>query len=408
MATTTTGTHALRTIPLLLALAGGVGCAEQKAKATAPPPTVIVTPVVQRDVPIYIEAVSNLDGYVNAEIRARVRGFLQAQKYKDGAVVKEGQLLFQIEPNEYAAAVATAQANVARAKTAQEHGNVQLDRRKALLPSGVVSKQELDDATATAHDADGQLAAAQAQLQQALLNLSYTQIHSPVTGVAGLALVRIGNLVGQNDATLLTTVSQVDPIRVNFPVSETDYVKAPERLKHLDGRDLAWAEKQFKALDSGGTAEGDPGLELVLSDGSVYAHRGVIVAANRQVDASTGTIQLQALFPNPDNGLRPGQYGRVRMRRTDAGSNALVVPDKAVIQVQGTYSLAVVGDDNKVQLRRVEAGPSAGDMRVIMSGVKVGERVVVEGLQKANDGVLVAPQSVPSAPPAQAAASAKP
>ena len=163
MATKPTGTCALRTIPLLLALACGVGCSEQKAKATAPPPSVIVAPVIQRDVPIYIEAVSSLDGYVNAEIRARVRGFLQAQKYKDGAEVKEGQLLFQIEPNEYAAAVATAQANVARARTAQEHGIVQLDRRKALLPSGVVSKQELDDATATAHDADGQLAAAQAR-----------------------------------------------------------------------------------------------------------------------------------------------------------------------------------------------------------------------------------------------------
>jgi RND family efflux transporter MFP subunit len=387
------------------------GCAEQKAKATPPPPTVLVAPVVQHDVPLTIDSVCSLDGYVDAEIRARVRGFLQAQKYKDGATVKEGQLLFQIEPNEYAAAVATAQANLARGRTAQEHGRVQLERRQALIPSGVVSKQELDDALATAHDSDGQVAVAQAQLQTALLDLSYTQIRSPVSGVAGLALVRVGNLVGQNDPTLLTTVSQVDPIRVNFPVSEVDYVKNPDRLKHLDARDLAWAQKQFAILDAGGTVDGDPGIELVLSDGSTYGHRGVTVAVNRQVDPSTGTIQLQALFPNHDNLLRPGQTGRVRIRRTDVGVNALVVPEKALVQVQGTYSLAVVGDDSKVQLRRVEVGPNAGASRVILSGVKVGERIVVEGVQKAGDGATVVAQAAPPDGPAsagQAAASAKP
>jgi membrane fusion protein (multidrug efflux system) len=371
------------------------GCTESKAKAKAasPPPTVLVTPVVQRDVSLFVESVGNLDGYVNAEIRARVRGFLQAQTYKDGAPVKEGQLLFAIEPNEYETAVASARAAVARALNAREHSHLDLERRQALFPAGVVSKQELDTATASSHDAEGQVAAAQAQLQQSLLNLSYTQVRSPVSGVAGLALVRVGNLVGQNDPTLLTTVSQLDPIRVNFPLSEVDYVKAPDRYKHLDGRDLAWAKKQFAALDAGLPAEGgDPGLELVLSDQSVYARKGVVVAANRQVDPSTGTIQLQALFPNPENLLRPGQYGRVRMRRADSGANALVVPEKALIQVQGTYSLAVVGADDKVQLRKVNVGPTTGMLRVIVSGVSVGERVVVDGLQKVSDGALVVAQ----------------
>jgi membrane fusion protein (multidrug efflux system) len=217
--------------------------------------------------------------------------------------------------------------------------------------------------------------------------------------------MRAGNLVGQDGPTLLTTVSQVDPMRVSFPLSEIDYVRSADMLKRLDGRDLAWARAAFKnadkAKDGGGAgaAGGDDGtaLDLILADGSVFPHRGVIVAANRQVDPGTGTIQLQALFPNPDGLLRPGQYGRVRMRRRDAGAGAIVVPDKALLQVQGTYSLAVVGDDNKVKLRRVEVGPTAGALRIIASGVNPGERVVVEGVQKVSDGALVVPQPAPLA-----------
>ncbi len=366
--------------------------AETKPKVAPPTPTVLVAKVAQRDVPLFLESVASLDGYVNAEIRARVRGYLEAQKYKDGATVKQGQLLFTIERSESASALATARANQARAKTLQAHNSVLLGRKQSLVQAGVASKQELDDAQASALDAESQVHAASAVLQQAQLNLSYTHIRSPVTGVAGLALVRVGNLVGQDGPTLLTTVSQVDPIRVNFPISETDYVKSPNRFKGLDQRDLAWAKAQFKKLSKGGTVIGDPGLELLLSDGSVYKQRGVIVSANRQVDASTGTIQLQALFPNPDGFLKPGQYGRVRLRRQDAGENALVVPEKAIIQVQGSYLLAVVGADNKVQQRRVDVGPTTGQVRIINSGVKVGESVVVEGLQQARDGVLVNPQ----------------
>jgi membrane fusion protein (multidrug efflux system) len=371
------------------------GCSETKAKATPSPPTVLVAPVVRRDIPLFVEAVGTVDGYVDAEIRARVKGFLQAQKYKDGASVKEGQLLFTIEPAEYQAAVGSAKAGLARAQAAQEHNRAQLERRRALIASGVISQQELDDAAASAHDADGQVEAARAQLQQALLDLSYTQIRSPVSGVAGLALVRLGNLVGQGDPTLLTTVSQLDPMRVNFPIAEADYVKAPDRFKKLGERDLAWARAQFEKLDHGGTAEGDPGIELVLSDTSTYAHKGVLVAANRQIDPTTGTLQVQALFPNAEGVLRPGQYGHVRMRRTDAGQGAVVVPEKALVQVQGTYSVAVVGKDDHVQVRHIEVGPTSGTLRVVSSGLTVGERVVVEGLQKANDGALVAPQPAP-------------
>jgi membrane fusion protein (multidrug efflux system) len=184
---------------------------------------------------------------------------------------------------------------------------------------------------------------------------------------------------------------------VSFPLSEVEYVRRPESFKHLEQRDLAWAKKQFAVIEAGGAAGGaaDVGVELVLADGAVYPKRGVIVSANRQVDASTGTIALQALFPNPDGLLRPGQYGRVRLRQKDEGQNALVVPDKALISVQGTYSLAVVGDDDKVHLRTVELGPSAEGVRVIRSGVAAGDTIVVEGVQKVSDGAAVRAQPAP-------------
>jgi membrane fusion protein, multidrug efflux system len=373
----------------------GAGCDETKAKPPAPTPHVTVAVVARKDVNLSLEAVGNLDGYVNAEIRARVRGLLQAQRYKDGATVKQGQLLFSIDRAEYAAALDAAKAAVARAETAAAHNKAQLERRKDLGAARVVSRQELEDAEASARDADDQVKAAGAQLRQAELNVSYTEIRSPVTGIAGLAQVRVGNLVGQDGPTLLTTVSEVDPIRVNFPMSEVDYVKAAEHLKQLDGRDRAWAEAQFKKMDAGQVL--DDALELVLADGSVYAHRGTIVAVNRQVDATTGTIELQALFPNHDGVLRPGQFGRVRMRRRDVGAQALVVPDASLVQVQGTYSLAVVGADGKVKLHRVEVGPAAGPSRIITSGVDVGDRVVLDGLQKAPDGATVIVDSVPPA-----------
>jgi len=397
--------------------AASFACGEAKKAPAPPPPAVLVTPVTRQDVPIFVEPVSILDGYLNAEIRARVKGYLRSQDYKDGSAVKEGQLLFTIEQAEYATAVAAARAAVARAAAARTNAHAALERNQELAPKGVVSKQELDNAIAADADSAGQVAAAQAALQQAELNLSYTRIVAPNAGVAGLALVRVGNLVGQDGPTLLTTVSQVDPIRANFPLSEIDYVRFPDRLKRLDGRDLAWAKQQFPKLDAHELIDGaDPGIELVLADGSVYAHRGLLVTANRQVDASTGTIQLQALFPNGDGLLRPGQYGRVRIRRENEGKAALVVPEKALISVQGTYSVGVVGEGNKVSLRRVELGPSVRGYRIVTKGVEEGDRVVVEGQQKIADGATVVPQPAPpsslasagSAPPAGSASTARP
>ena len=396
---------------LALASGGGLsGCQEKESKAKpagAPPPTVTVAPVVRQDVALTIEAVGNVDGFVNAEIRARVRGILQAQRYKDGGAVKQGQVLFTIDRSEYSTALDAAKAALARAQTAAAHNKAMLERRTDLNAARVVSRQELEDAEAAARDADDQVRAAAAQVRQADLNVSYTEIRSPVSGIAGLATVRVGNLVGQDGPTLLTTVSQIDPMRVNFPMSEVDYVRSAERLKQLQGRDRAWADQQFARMARGeGLADS---LELLLSDGSTYKHRGVIVAVNRQVDASTGTIQMQALFPNPDGLLRPGQFGRVRMPRPDAGNAALLVPEASLIQVQGTTSLAVVGADNKVKLRRVEVGPSAGTSRIVANGVAPGEKVVVDGVQKVSDGstVIVADATPPPGGPGGAPAGSR-
>jgi membrane fusion protein, multidrug efflux system len=384
---------------LLVGLAlGSSACAEAKKPPPPPPPAVLTAPVVKRDLPIFIEAVGALDGYVNADIRARVKGYLQTQAYKDGSPVKSGQTLFSIEPTEYAAAVGVAKSNLSRASTALARNKVQLERQQALMKSGMVSQQDLDNTAASVADADAQVQGAQAALQQANLNLSYTTIASPITGVAGVALVRVGNLVGQDGPTLLTTVSQIDPIRVNFPISEVDYVRSPDRFKNLEARDLAWAKKQFASLDAGKSAEGgDPGIELVLADGNVFAHRGVIVSANRQVDPSTGTLQLQALVSNPDGALRPGQYGRVRIKRVNEGTGVLAVPEKALISVQGSYSVAVVGPDNKVQMRKVDLGVATQGLRIVDKGLVEGDRFVVEGTQKVQDGALVDPRPAPDA-----------
>ncbi len=379
------------------ALVALVACSDNKPPAAGPPPpaAVGVAKVEKRDVPLYIEAVGSLDGYVNADIRARVKGYLETQGYKDGSPVKAGQTLFTIEATEYQATAKSAEAALSRAKVALARNKTDLGRNQGLLKAGMISQQDVDNATSAVADADAQVHAAEAQVQEAQLNLSYTNIKSPIAGVAGLALVRVGNLVGQEGPTLLTTVSQLDPIRVNFPLSEVDYVKYPERFAHLEGRDLAWAKKELARLDAQGDAKpvdaASAGVEIVLADGSTYPHRAAIVSVNRQIDATTGTTQLQALVANPDGILRPGEYARVRMRRENEGQNVVLVPEKALVSVQGTYSAAVVGADNKVTLKKLELGPSVAGNRVVLSGLVGGETIVVDGLQKVTDGATVAP-----------------
>ncbi len=384
----------------LLATACGVASCDKKSaasdQANAAPAQVGVVTLARRDLPLHIEAVASLDGYVNADIRARVRGYLRSQDYKDGSIVKEGQTLFTIDASEFNVAVNAARANVSRADTARSRAQIELDRDIGLFKGGNLSQQDLDNAKAALADAQGQVRGAQSALDQANINLSYTNIKSPITGIAGVAQIRVGNLVGQDQPTLLTTVSQTDPIRVNFPLSEIDYVKYPERFKNLEQRDLAWANAELAKLDAG--AQSDGALELLLSDGSRYPKRGVIVTASRNIDSTTGTIQMQALFPNSNGLLRPGQFGRIRMKRGEEGRQVIAVPEKALISVQGTYSLAVVGTDNKVTLKHVELGPSANGLRVVVSGAAEGDRIVVDGTQRVTDGAVVAPHPASDTP----------
>jgi membrane fusion protein (multidrug efflux system) len=383
-------------------------CGDDKKPAAGPPPPakVAVATVERRDVPLYIEAVGAFDGYVNADIRARVRGYLETQAYKDGSTVKAGQTLFTIEATEYQATGKSAQAALSRAKVALSRNKIDLGRDQGLLKAGLASQQDVDNATTAVADAEAQVSAAEAQVQQAQLSLDYTRIKSPITGTAGVALVRVGNLVGQDGPTLLTTVSQLDPIRVNFPLSEVDYVRYPDRFAHLETRDLAWARTALAQLDAQ-AASGKPddasigGVEIMLADGSTYKHRGVVVSVNRQIDANTGTTQLQALVANPDNVLRPGEYARVRIRRENEGKNVVIIPEKAMIAVQGTYSVAIVGAGNKITLRRLELGPASEGNRVVTKGLEGGETIVVDGLQRVGEGSIVDPHP---APPPQAAA----
>ncbi len=374
----------------VLSIALVAACSNEAAKPAGPPPIAQVQFVVveKKDVALFIEAVGSLDGYVNADIRARVKGYLEKQNYKDGGPVTANQVLFTVESTEYQAAAKSANAALSRAKVLHDKAKLDLSRNQGLQKAGMISQQEVDNASAAVADAEAQISAAEAQVQAANLNLSYTTIKSPIAGVAGLALVRVGNLVGQDGPTLLTTVSQLDPIRVNFPLSEVDYVKYPERFAHLETHDLAWAKAEFARLDKDPTISG---VEVVLADGSVYPHRAALVAANRQIDATSGTTQMQALVPNPDGVLRPGEYARVRIRRENEGKNVVVVPEKALVSVQGTYSVAVIGADNKVQFRRIDIGTSSQGFRLVTTGLSGGEHVIVDGLQRVQDGATVDP-----------------
>jgi membrane fusion protein (multidrug efflux system) len=373
----------LKTIGLILLLAA---CSAAHSSPPAPaqhPIPVAVAQSTRRDVALELEAIAVLDGYTNVDLRARVRGYLTSQSYKDGAHVRAGDLLFRIEPDEFAANGEAAEANVARSRVLLEKAKLEVERDRHLREAGMISQQDLDNAEAAVHDAEAQLRANGAQAARASLDVRYTAIRSPIDGVAGLAQVRIGNLVGQDGPTILTTVSQLDPMRVNFPIPEAEYVKHPEWFTDLDHRDLAWAKRQFDA----GAAD----LSLVLADGSTYPRRAVIVAIDRKIDAATGTVQLQALVPNPEGRLRPGEFARVHLPRSGEGKNVVLVPESALVSVQGTFSVAVVGTDNKVAIKRVDLGAAVDGMRIVNAGLVGGEQLVVEGLQNIREGAVVAP-----------------
>ena len=355
-------------------------CGGDGAKAGPSAVDVVVAPVQVRDVPIVQEWAAQTFGANDIEIRARVKGFLTSKAYKEGSVVRRGELLFQIDPQEYQTAVAQARANLSAAQAALSKANADVSRLTPLVERNAVSRQDLDHAVAAQQGAEGQVAAARAAMNTAQLNLGYTKVTSPITGLAGVAQADVGSLVGSPGPTLLTTVSQVDTIKVKFRISEQEYLT----LRRAMG-------------DSAATAVRRPArLELVLADGSTYDHKGQVVTVDRNIDPTTGTLGIEALFPNPARFLRPGQFGRVRAPVTTR-TNAILVPQRAVREMQGTFSVGVLKPDSTVEIRPVKAGARVGSDWVMDSGLVAGVVIVVEGMQKVRPGVKVrATQAAPA------------
>ena len=366
------------------------GCGGEQ-KAAAGPPNVEIATVVQKDVPIVREFVSTLTGLVNAQIRAQVSGYLVKQLYLNGAYVKKGTPLFQLDDRTFKAAVDQATGNLAQARADLQKAQAQLgktqldvDRYTPLAKTGAISQQELDDAVQANLAAKGQVAAAKASidagtaaLESAKLNLGFATVVAPIDGVAGISNAQVGDFVGPQSTNALTTVSTVDPILANITPSEEEYLNAMKAAQKSGLTDtqilspLVW--------------------ELELTNGSIYAEKGRFYAMDRQVNIQTGTILLQIKFPNPGRVLRPGGFGNVRtVARLE--KNALLVPQRAVTDIQGKYLIAVVGEDNKVSIRPVTAGDKVGTMWVITGGLHPGDRVVAEGTQKVQEGLLVNPK----------------
>ena len=347
-------------------------CGGDGAKAGPSAVDVVVAPVQVRDVPIVQEWAAQTFGANDIEIRARVKGFLTSKVYKEGSVVRRGDLLFQIDPQEYQSAVAQARAGLSEAQASLSKANADVARLRPLVERNAVSRQDLDHAVAAQQGAEGQVAAARAAMNTAQLNLGYTKVTSPITGLAGVAQADVGSLVGSPGPTLLTVVSQVDTVKVKFRISEQEYLV----LRRAMGDTVSTSVRRPARL------------ELVLSDGSVYDHKGQVVTVDRNIDPATGTLGIEALFPNPAGFLRPGQFGRVRAPVTTR-MGAVLVPQRAVREMQGTFSVGVLKSDSTVEIRPVKAGARVGSDWVIDTGLVAGSVIVVEGMQKVRPGVKV-------------------
>jgi RND family efflux transporter MFP subunit len=365
--------------PLLLLAITACGRGNVHAAGTPAAPEVSVAPIIQQDVPVFSEWVATMDGYVNAQIRPQVSGYIIKQEYKEGSLVRKGQVLFEIDPRPFKAALDRAKGDLAQAQAQVGKSTLDVERDTPLAQAKAIAKSQLDNEIQAKLGAQAAVQSSKAAVEQAELNLEWTKVTSLVDGIAGIAQVQIGNLVGPN--SVLTSVSQVDPIKAYFPISEHEYVLAQKRS----------AASSKHAIGFFGNS-----LELILTDGSRHPQKGKILLADRQVDSTTGTIRIVAAFPNPGNILRPGQYGRVRVE-TNIKKGALLVPQSAVAQSQGSYQVAVVGTDHKVSMRTVKPGETVGTLWVIDDGLKPGEQVVVEGLQRLKEGTTVNPKPVPPA-----------
>jgi membrane fusion protein (multidrug efflux system) len=373
------------TLLLSVLLAAFIGCRQEASSIPGSSTAEVqVVEVVQKDVPIYSEWVGTTDGLVNATIQAQVTGYLMKRAFIEGAFVNKGDLLFEIDPRPFRAALAEAKGQLGQAQAQLVKAQLDVKRDTPLAKAKAISQKELDDSIQTLAGAKASVSSAKAAVERAELNLSYTEIEAPIDGIVGIAKAQVGDLVGPGTGEL-ASISTVDPIRVYFPVSEQEYLKAAEKV-------------QEAYRNQGTPREGT--LELSLSDGSVYPHKGSFLLADRQVDVKTGTIRIGALFPNPGNVLRPGLFARVRAV-TQTKKDALLVPQRAVTELQGNYQAAVVSSDNKVEIRPIKVGERVGNQWVIAQGLQPGEHVVVEGLQNLKAGMAVAPKPFEARPALQ-------
>jgi membrane fusion protein (multidrug efflux system) len=369
-----------RALPsLALAATLQVGCGEGEAPPPQPP-EVLVVGVVARDVPVISEWIGTTEGSVDAEIRSQVSGYLVSRDYEEGQRVAKGDLLFRVDPRSFQAALDQARGELGRALAELERARLDVARYTPLVEQGAVSRQEYDNAVQRQLADEAAVQAARAAVEKARIDLGFTEVRSPIEGIAGLAQAQLGDFVGPADPEPLTTVSQLDPIRVAFPVSEQEYLRFARFFQE------AVSDRNFR----------EGALQLVLADGSIYPHPGTGYPAGREIDPHTGTITVKGVFPNPDQLLRPGQYARVRAE-TSLAKDALVVPQRAIQELQGLPQLAVVGPDEKIEIRTVTTGPTWGTLAVITKGVSAGERVVAEGFQKVRPGTVVAAKPAPAA-----------
>jgi membrane fusion protein, multidrug efflux system len=365
----------VRFLSFLVPVVALTACGPKKQAAGLPPPEVDVVIIRPADAPLYNEWIGTLDGYVNAKIRAQVTGYLKSQDYKEGAPVKKGDLMFQIDPRPFQAALDQAKGQLAQAEAQFDKTELDVKRYTPLAREKAISQEELVDAEHASLVAKAAVASAKAAVETAELNLEFTKITSPIDGIAGMAQAQIGDLVGPASGEL-TAVSTVDPIKVYFTFTEASYMDYMNN--YSDETKRAEHERDLE-------------LELILANGTVYPHKGKFYFADRQVDVHTGALRVAGLIPNPGGVLRPGQFARVRAR-TQIRTGALAVPQRAVMELQGNYQVAVVDAANKVSIRSVKVSDRIGNMWIVEEGLKPGEQVIVEGTQKARAGTVVVPK----------------
>ncbi|MGZ6222457.1 MAG: efflux RND transporter periplasmic adaptor subunit [Syntrophales bacterium] len=347
-----------------------VGCAKKEKEKDSSPPVVRIAQVVRQNVPVYTEWIGTTDGKVNATIRAQVQGYLIKQYYSEGDFVRKGQILFEIDPSTFQAALDQAKGQLAGQRARWVTAKANLARIKPLAEQNAISKKDLDDAIGTEQTAHAAVISAQAVVEKATLDVGFTKISSPVDGIAGIAKTQIGNLVGPGMIEELTTVSTIDPIKVYVSVGEQEYLEI---------------------VGSGGSSFKNIPLELILSSGRAHPYKGYFALADRQVDVKTGTIKLAAFFKNPGNIIRPGQFAKVRAK-SKIKQNALLILQRAVTELQGGYQVAVVGPDNKIDIRWVKPAERIDNFWVIDEGLKQGDNVVVDGFEKVHQDMIVNPQ----------------